>query len=292
MLELDARHEKVMVRTCHVLLNPIRLRVKRLESIRPLIVRNDPVFDSEIKLWNAENGTLLNYRPCTKRDPKMPHDAAMLVECPISLDTVEQLLRDSGKLAVIYKPPTWREHEEHVFSRYPSAIACKRLIQEILVLPPSRENLSIAQAVGIPTAGTYAVDERALSDSIPNMIDTRRRAMRSISGKRYSIVTRLIPRIAPTDRSLLALYDGIKKLPLLGKHRLARDNVLSKSMRFWKLGLRALVRAGNVQNDGKIDFFFMDGLAPDYAKIEAEHQLAKLKLAQIMDKVDNLGKFE
>ena len=291
VLELDAKHEKVMVRALHVLLNPIRIRVKRLEAIRPFLVRNDPAFDREITQWNAENGTIVNYRPCTKREPPMPHDTCLLCECPIALDVIEQLCRDTKLFCVVYRPPSWREHEEYVFSRFPSGTACKRLIQEIRAVKPSREYLAIAQKSGIPTAGTYAVDEKVLLDSIPGLVNTRRRAMRSITGKRYSTVQRLIPRIAPTDRSLLTLYEAVKALPTIGQHHIARDSVLSKAMRFWKLGLRALVRAGNVQNDGKIGFYFMDGLEPDYAKIETEHQLARLNLLKTIECVDNLGAF-
>lgn len=295
-LALDAAYETVMVRTAGVLPNPVRLRVRMLEEIRPFYARNDPAFDSEIERWKVENGTLINFRPQFAHEPILPHDAALLCECPISQELILAQSRDTQKVCVVYKPPTWRQHEEMVFAKYPSATSCKRFVQGVLAIKPAAELARMAQALGIPTAGTYAATDdelrEALGVSSLEFEPLRKRAMRHIDGRQFSTVEVLIPRIEPTDDSLLGMYQYIKtELPAVGSTRLARDNVLSKSMRFWRIALKALVRSGSVEKKPAICFYSMDYLEPDYKKIEAEHQGAKARLTRVVQYVDGLPEF-
>lgn len=295
-LALDAAYDTVMVRSAGLLPNPVRIRVKMLESIRPFYGRNDPAFDSEFARWKAENGTLINYRPQHKREPILPHDACFLTECPLSIDLIEGQARDTRKVCVVYKPPTWRQHEEVIFTKYPSGTSCKRLIQAVKAVKPTPELARMAQALGIPTAGTYAIADEALRESLGvSMIDfppLRKRALRHIDGRRFSSVIELVPRIEPEDESLLGMYRYIKdSLPAVGHIRLARDGALSKAARFWKISLKALVRSGSVEQKRKICFYFMDGIAPDYKKIDAEHQGAKARLTRLIQFVDSLPEY-
>lgn len=296
VLALDAAYDTVMVRSAGLLPNPVRIRVKMLESIRPFYGRNDPAFNSEIDRWKVENGTLINYRPQYKKEPVLPHDASMLTECPLSIDLIEAQARDATKICVIYKPPTWRQHEEVIYSKYPSGTSCKRFIHGVLAVKPTPELARMAQALGIPTAGTYAIADDALREALTvSPIDfpsLRKRAMRHIEGRRFSSVIELIPRIEPEDESLLGMYRYIKEsLPAVGHIRLARDGALSKAARFWKISLKALVRSGSVEQKRKICFYFMDGIAPDFNKIEAEHQGAKARLTRLIQYVEALPEF-
>ncbi len=295
-LALDAAYDTVMIRSAGLLPNPVRIRVKMLESIRPFYGRNDPAFDSEISRWKIENGTLINYRPQHKKEPVLPHDACFLTECPLSVDLIEDQARDARNICVIYKPPGWRQHEEVIFSKYPTATACKRLIQAVKAVSPTAEFARMAQALGIPTAGTYAIADDVLRESLgAGLIDfppLRKRAMRHIEGRRFSSVIELIPRIEPEDESLLGMYRYIKEsLPVVGHIRLARDGALGKAARFWKIALKALVRSGSVERKRTICFYFMDGIAPDYKKIDAEHQGAKARLTRLIQFVDGLKEY-
>lgn len=295
VLALDREHERVMVRAVHYVANPIRLRVKKLEEIRPFYARNAPEFDSEIAAWKEENGTLVNYRPAFRKEQVLPHNAALICELPLSMDMVEVETRDTSDLCVVYRPPTWREHEELLFNRHPGGTACKRFMQEVAGLRPTKEHAEIAVITGIPTAGTRAIEDAALEESFPDLSSLRKRTLRSAAGRQFSVITPLIPRIEPEDHTLMPLYRFIKEeLPSHGGVKLARDNVLSKAMRFWKIGLRALVRSGSVEQKGKIGFYGVGGfgIAPDYVRLQAEHDAAKGKLNRLIEAVDALPEFQ
>lgn len=296
IIALDAAHEKVMARAIHRLANPIRLRLKKLQDIRPFVARENPAFDSQIEQWKEECGTLVNYRRFLKSEPTYDYDACFLCETPLSIDEIEAQSKGAKALCVLYKPPVWRAHEETLFAIYPTGTSCKRFMQAVWHGKPTKEYASIALACGIPTAGTHALDDDALAKelslSLPELGILRKRAMRSAAGRRYSQVVQLIPRIEPDDKTLHEVYRFIKnELPTLGHIRLARDNALAKSVRYWKTAMRALVRSGSVEQRARTCFYFIDGLAPDYAKIEAEHQAARARFEQLRSEVDSLPEF-
>lgn len=295
-LLLDRQHDRVMVRAVHFLPKPIRMRVKMLQAIRPFYLRNAPEFDKEIERWNAENGTLVNYRPFQITEPALNHDAGLVCECPMSMDALGDLTRDTKSVCVVYRPPTWRQHEETIYVKFPPATTAKRFVQAILATKPTQDMLRIAQTCGIPTAGTYAASDddlqAALSVSGSELKAVRKIAMRSVEGRRYAFVTPLVARIEPEDKTLMQLYRFIEeRLPAAGHVKLARDNVLAKAMRFWKIGLRALVRSGSIERKVPLGFYFMDTIAPDYDRIHAEHIAAKSKLARLIEFVDALPEF-
>lgn len=293
---LDAAHDRVMVRAIHKLRNPIRLRVKQLQDIRPFYARNDPAFDAEVERWKEECGTLINYRTYNRMEPVYDYDACMLCEAPLSVDYIEKLAKGAKSLCVIYHPPIWRAHEELLFAAYPTGKSCKRLVQVIESIAQSKDLAAIALACGIPTAGTRAAADDDLAKELglsqPDLSIVRKRAFRSQDGRRYAQVIQLIPRVEPEDKTLLGVYQFIKdELPSVGHVRLARDNALSKAARFWKIALRALVRSGSVQQKGKTAFYFVDGLRPDYDRIQIEHETAKGKFTRLMAEVDSLPEF-
>ncbi len=291
IIKLDQEYDRVMVRVLRDALKPIRLKVNLIQQIRPFYARNDPAFDAEIEKWKVENGTLLNYRSHFKKEAVLPHDGCFISECPISMEIIKSLTRDTEKVAVIYTPPTWRTHEELMYSRYPTGVSCKQFIQYLNHIPPLKENVEIAQLLGIPTAGTVAVLDSYLQDLMPGMATIRKRSMRSVQGRQFILVAQLIPRIEPEDKVHMQLYKAIQELPAIGNVRYAQDNVLSHSMRFWKLGLRALIRSGCVQSKGTLGFYFLGGIKPDYEKIHKEHELAKLQLAQLMVDFEKFEEF-
>jgi hypothetical protein len=293
VIALDQGFDRVMVRAIHELQNPIRIRIKKLQDIRPFEGRNDPAFDREFARWNEENGTMVNFRHFTKTEPVYDYDAGFICEAPLSLDRLEQLLRGAKSIGVVYRPPVWRAHEELLFAAYPTKEACKRLMQLISRSKPTKEFAAIATACGIPTAGTHALNDtdlaRELSLSQLDLGTLRKRALRARDGRKYSQVSQLVPRVEPEDRSLLKIYEFIRnELPAVGFVRLARDNALAKSVRFWKTALRALLRSGCVEQKAKTCFYFLGGLEPDYDKIQAEHDAAAGKFERLRAEIDSM----
>lgn len=296
VIALDKAYNKVMARADVRLPGPIRIRTNLLQDIRPFYLRSNEAFDSQVDRWDEENGTLLNYRNFNKAEKRYPHDALFICEAPLSIDELELLTRDTQKICVIYRPPTWRRHEEAAFIKYPPSTQCKRLVQAVLGAGPTKEYAEMAQALGIPTAGTYAItdDDLMTALGIPKkeMSVTRKRALVSMGARRFSLVYPLIPRIEPDDKNLHDLYRYIvDTLPEKGKFKLAKDNVLSNAARFWKVALRALVRSGSVERKPAIGFYFMGDIAPDYDRIQAAHLAGKARLARLIEYVDALPDF-
>jgi hypothetical protein len=308
ILALDAAYNRVMVRAIHIVERPIRVRVKLLEKIRPFLGRNDPAFDAEFARWQIENGTIINYRHYRPnlhlakerryqdREPRYAYDACLLAECPLSVEDIERTSVDAESLLVIFRPPVWRAHEELLFTLFPTGKACKRFIQIVSASKATKELLAVAQACGIPTAGAWAMNDdvlrKELGVNIMGQKAIQSRAMRHFSGRRYCRVIQLIPRVEPEDHTLYGMYEFIRnELPRVGNVCLAKDSILSKSVRFWKVALRALVRSGCVEQKARTSFYFLDGLQPDYDKIEAEHAAAAAKLAQVISMVDNLKEY-
>jgi hypothetical protein len=298
-LLLDQRHDRVMVRAACALSAPIRFRWKMLTSIRPFLLRNDPAFDSEIAKWQKQNGTLINNRKYLRGEPVLKHNACVICECPMSWDEVEQMARDAADVCVIYRPPSWRNHEGYLHAAWPSGMACKRFA-EAMPEPLTAPN-PVTSACGIPVAGTRQITDddllRSLGINDGELHCLRKRTMRVVDSRkkyshRFSLVQRLIPRIEPEDITLLPMYRAITELPCVGHIRLARDNALAGAGRFWKTTLRALIRSGCVERKETLGYYFFDGPAPDYERIQAEHVAARSKFDRVTKQVDALGEYK
>jgi hypothetical protein len=299
-LLLDSRFDRVMVRAAAELSAPIRLRVKMMEPIRPFILRNGEAFDAELARWQKENGTLVNNRRHRSDEPVMRHNATLLCECPMSWDDVQAMSRDASELCVLYKPPSWRQHESAVHAWWPSGTACRQFADALQSAPVTEQHAAISDACGIPGLGTSVMDDDALCAALRIGYDElhclRKRTMRVVDSRkkyshRFSVVQQLIPRIEPEDLTLLPLYRAVCELPSVGHIRLARDNALAAVHRFWKQSLRSLVRSGCVERKPTLGYYFFDGPEPDYERIQAEHTAAKSKFTRMVAQVDALEEY-
>ncbi len=292
---LDKKFDRVMVRAHVMLPNPIRIRVKMLEEIEPFYLRNAPEFDSQATAWLEDNGTLINYRKYRwlPPEPELPHDAMLICEAPRSPWVLNDMQRDTKSVCVVYRPPTWRPHEEFVYLKNPPATESKRFMQAISTAKPTKEYASIAQVLGLPTAGTHAITDDDLSKllTVPasEMNNMRKKSLNVLTP--YSMVYPIIPRIEPEDKTLLDMYQFILTLPAYGKYRLVKDTVLSKKHRFWKNTIRTLHRIGSIEKKPAIGFYFTKGLQPNYDKIQMDHLTAKAKMMRLIEQVDALKEF-
>lgn len=306
-LLLDKRFDRVMIRAACAMEPAIRLRWKMLSGIRPFLLRNGAEFDGEITRWQEQDGTLINNRQYTRGEAVLRHDATLLCECPMAWDGVEAASRDAAKLCVVYRPPSWKTHEASLHAWWPSGVACRRFAEAVKNNSPRdpigcNHILGTAAQLGMPESGMLGVSDDAICAAMKinegELHALRKRTMRVVNSRkkyshRFSLVLQLIPRIEPEDITLLPLYRQIADdLPAVGHIRLARDNVLSKSHRFWKTTLRALVRSGSVEKKPTLGYYFFDCVEPDYDRIQAEHVAAKGKFERMVKQVDGLEDFK
>lgn len=284
---LAKHYPRVLVRATHSLKNPIRLRADKVKGARIYFARPRSR-DSQIARWQEHGGilisTLFDYQ-------EGPHDALLLVECPMSLAALSAPLKDTGTVAAIYRSPSWRAHADEIKHRYPPAQVCRRFYAALLETRLSGEHEAIATALQLPAGLTCCTDDWLAERT--GVLYSRLRAVRKptirsgVSLGHYLAVQPLLCRVEPRDTKLLAFYRHIAdKVPQLGGVRLALNNTLEAGSPTWRIHLHALVKCGSIQKQPKLGFYRVEAITPDFKRIQAKHVEAKAKLAAVTAMVD------
>jgi len=290
-LMLAKHFSHVLVRGFSALDNPIRIRTNALGD-NVYLGRNADFGDRDIKRWFANGGILVNHTYLPK---EMPHEAQLLCEAPLSADELEKIVEQTTRIAVIYQRPSWDEHRRAIARLNPQPIPCKMLHTLIHSGVVESDQIAICNALNIPHTSIGAFHDDSLC-AVIKIVPSELKRVRKFTfpggmEKTYFPVTRLVPLVKPEDKSLLALYQHIERLPEAAGVRLALGNVLNQSARFWKSSLRALVRGGSVDQLPSVTFYKTDTPEPNYEKILARHHQAQAELAMMIDMVEGLRKF-
>lgn len=285
--QLSKQYGHVILRCFHFMRFGPRVRLGLFDDERTWIGRRLPASARQYAQWEKSGGILLNYR----REYSPPaHDAHVFMECPLSVEDLERH-SEGAAIVVLSVPTAWTLHEEEIAYRWPSEAVCKRFYEILRSAGPAHGD--VAKAAGIPD-GLHAVSDAALADML-GIHSTQMPFVRKciVSFRKHAVsVYQLAPRIDPADKTLLPLYRHIvEKLPALGELRLSVNSELSKTSQFWKVQLRKLIRSGSVENKGRIGFYRMDEISPDWERIAADHEGAKLKLDVMRLKAEALPEF-
>lgn len=294
---LAKHYPRVLVRATHGLKNPIRLRADKVKAARIYFARPRSR-DSQIARWQEHGGilisTLFDYQ-------EGPHDALLLVECPMSIAALSAPLKDTGTVAAIYRSPSWRAHADEIKHRYPAAQVCRRFYAALLEtslswepiakLAQARGHEAIAAALQLPAGLTSCTDDwLAERTGVPysRLRAVRKPTIRSgVSLGHYFAVQPLLCRVEPRDTKLLAFYRHIAdKVPQLGGVRLALNNTLEAGSPTWRIHLHALVKCGSIEKQPKLGFYRVEAITPDFKRIQAKHVEARAKLAAVTAMVD------
>ena len=108
---LLSHFKHVLVRAAYD--NYVRIR------FRADAVRNGRVYFNKVvsqhKSWRETGGALITWK---NSNLEGPCDAIVLVECPKSLDALYRAIKNTASVAVIYEPPSWRQHEQQIAKRH------------------------------------------------------------------------------------------------------------------------------------------------------------------------------
>ena len=278
----------VLVRGLSALDNPIRIRTKQLGD-NVYLGSSADFGDRDIKRWFASGGILVNHTYLPKT---MPHEAQLLCEAPLSMEELEETIEQTTRIVVIYQGPNWNEHRKAVARLNPLPHTCKMLHTLIRSGAVEIDQIPICNALDIPHTSVGALYDESLCTTLKIVPSELKRIRKlALPGgllKTYFPVTRLVPLVKPEDKSLLALYQHIERLPEAAGIRLALGNVLNQSARFWKSSLRALVRGGSVDQLPSVTFYKTDTPEPNYEKILARHHQAQAELARMIEMVEGL----
>jgi len=278
----------VLVRGLSALDNPIRIRTNALGD-NVYLGRNADFGDRDIKRWFANGGILVNH---TYLPEAMSHEAQLLCEAPFSIKELEKIIGQTTRIAVIYQRPNWEEHRRAIARLNPLPHTCKMLHTLIRDGAVEADQVPICNALDIPHTSVGAFYDDSLC-AVIKIVPSELKRIRKLALpggllKTYFPVTRLVPLVRPEDKSLLALYQHIERLPEAAGIRLALGNELNQSARFWKSSLRALVRGGSVNQLPSLTFYKIDTPEPNYEKILAWHHQAHAEFSMMIEMVEGL----
>jgi len=281
----------VLVRAVSVLDNPVRIRTNALGD-NVYLGRSSDFGDRDMKRWFAYAGILVNHAYLPKA---IPHEAQLLCEMPLCSKELEKAVEQTTCIAVIYQSPNWEEHRKAIARLNPLPHACKMLHTMIRAGTVEADQIPICNALNLPFAALAGIYDESLCKVLgiagPELKRIRKLTFAGGMEKTYFPVTRLVPLVKPEDKSLMAFYQHIERLPEAQGVRLALGNVLNQSARFWKTSLRALVRGGSVNQLPSVTFYKIDTPEPNYEKILARHHQAQADLDRMTKMVEGLPKF-
>lgn len=108
--------------------NAIPLRMRQVKGVAWYFYSPAHVKASELQKnsWQEKGGILVNtHQTASVHRSFGCHQAMLFAECPTSLYRINAETRDTERCAVIYKPPTWREHEETINRQCPTVRDCQ-----------------------------------------------------------------------------------------------------------------------------------------------------------------------
>ena len=111
---LAKQYDKVIVRMDYRLPRIIRFRPQCIADLNYHMIANDRRREGEFSAWEQAGGVLLYRRkqhPIRDNERLPWHQGQLIVECPMTLDTLDFWTRGS-ETAVVYQPPTWDIHRE------------------------------------------------------------------------------------------------------------------------------------------------------------------------------------
>lgn len=287
---LAGLYSSTLIRNKNTLWQPIRLRRKKIADLNPFIVLSAPEWDSQLRAWNERGGLLIYDRPYRATEDIASHHAQLVSECPLALDLLSEIAAGTRDVVVIYCPPRWDEHERCVAALWPDAALCQRFDALVRAAPTDD---SIADALEINRGCRILSDEEAAKTLGVSTAQVWRIRSAVYRKRDYWESTAVTPRIAPADDPVLqSVFRGIERdFPLVRGERLILGTALGETVKRWRVALRDLVRCGSIGAKESLFCYYPEEIGASWPRIEAAHQRARGKLAEIRAYVEALPEF-
>lgn len=281
--DLFERFTHVVVQPQCLVRNPIRLREPMITDL-PLYSHKPwlPNKENVLEEWHKKGGVLLNYSFNKSLENVGEHDAHIHVECPVDMQKFNNDTVYTQKEAVIYKPPSWKGHEDLLDIRHPHIDTIKRawLVLEKMRKSemPLRSQVA-CEVAKVPTVGIVAcADHDLCRDAIidpTRMIAVRKSIEDEAMQRKCKVVYALVPRIEPTDNAHREVWDKIKNTPesYLGE-RMFTAYGMQKLTLNWRKVIKAMVREGSIEKKYPIYIYPFGDIEPDWNGAESRRQAA------------------
>ena len=287
-LRLGKYHQQ-LVTSVYSLTRAIRLRSKLIANLKPFIYRSDVGSAGQLRRWQKDGGTLINYLAAFKRPP---HDAHLICEVPMTKAWLDKLTEHTRTIAAVYRPPSWRSHREEVGRIAPPVAWCEKFAEAVRTCRLDNRQVGILDTLGIDMMGAGCLPDvelcEALGITLRQLTSVRRSTLRGKEKPPYVAVIPIVVRVPPENKGLLPMYEAIRALPSHGQVKLAQGFVLMNTALYWKSQLRSLVRCGSIELKPKLGFYWPKKVAPNYNRIGAAHDKATADVEEVISLVDSL----
>lgn len=273
--DLFDRYTHVVVQPQTLTDNPVRLREPMISDLplfshKPWLANKLEVLDK----WTEEGGVLLNFSFNQILESVGEHDAHIHIECPINMKKFNNDTVFTKSEKVIYRPPTWKNHERYVDHIYPHKDTIQRVwiaLQEMREEEMSNRNRIACEAMKVSPIGIVACTDSELSDramiSISKMPSIRKVIEDEGMQRHCKIVYSLVPRIEPTDHALREIFDKIKAMPEQYRgERMFSSYGMVGLHKSWRRNVKALVREGSIEKKHPIYIYPIRDVEPDWYK--------------------------
>lgn len=252
---MAARNKHSILKKTYNTKNPIYVKTNHCRGV-PFFLWNPRVksMDRELERWKVEGGVLIDNGGDYELDERIQgFDAALFAEAPIDSCFLNFYGKRCKKEIIVFRPPTWAEHEATVGRLFPTGLAMERGAERIRqhmqegLSPKFRQVLKDCNIDAGPFS--FAASDKELADELDMEVYAfaalRARMLEIMRRKYWQPLMVLIPKISPDNPAYLPIYRFIENLPdRANGERYLQDATLRAMSKEYKAVVRAMVREG------------------------------------------------
>ncbi len=274
----------------------LALRPSALSDVQIYRVTAKAKAEAEIRAWRKTGGLYL--REYYGR-PDYGHTQGLLfAEAPHDLECFERDSAPCTDATVIYRPPSWLDHENTLTDMFPPATIAKRFWETLEIFsarPRKPLHEAMLKIMGLPSSGVVCVPKAEFYKTAnissgqmwrivkadAHLLDKQRAGRLSCNA--------VILRFEPQNKDQLALYRWIAEncQRYLNWHIIKTNEPRALFPR-WKDMLRHMSYGSFLQREDEVNFYMPSGAKPDFSVYDLELKRARARLKQVIQFVEQL----
>lgn len=256
---MHRRNERSIVKKFHRNLNRVFLRSRQLRNVR-LYPWQWAIETYQLEAWLRDGGVLIDTQKEYRPDWRIGEfEAVLFVEAPIDYLSIELYAKNCTREVIVFRPPTWKEHEQQVAMWKPAGYDLDRalqLLRERSQAGPSETTRAIMRAAGVPCGDhMFLASDRELADELdtdgPAVSILRARILQWARNEYHPPFLVVIPRLKPDNEEYVPLFKYIEAQPeWMHGQRYLQVNKLRDFLPSFKRAIRTMAREGWVEQVG------------------------------------------
>ena len=255
---MASRHKHCVLKKTYKTDAPIYIRTNATNGVpyyswHPKQIKTN----GELQRWQEHGGVLIDPDQDWSLDERIPtYDAVLWAEAPIDTYALHKYGERCRRDVVVFRPPTWNQHEAVVSKFFPTGLALDRAmdkVEEHLQEGLTAKHRQILKDLNIePGPCCFMASDRQMAEELD--VDTT--VFQVLRSKILEVCRRwywqplmcIIPRIEPENPAYLDLYRFFEGLPSRGNgERYCQDKTVRALTPSYKQIIRAMVREGSLE---------------------------------------------